>query len=76
MTTDNYIQENKTTTFKKGDKVEMFNCYEATLEKNKNKIWICQTDSFLDKGKQDVVFIEGFSGYFFAEYLRNVKNKY
>ena len=35
MTTDTYINENKTATFKKGDKVEMFNCYEATFEKKK-----------------------------------------
>ena len=75
MTTDNYIQENKTATFKKGDKVEMFNCYEATFEKNKDKVWTCQTDSYLDRGKQEVVFLEGFSGCFSTEYLRSVGEK-
>ncbi|GEM58411.1 hypothetical protein B0A78_03415 [Flavobacterium columnare NBRC 100251 = ATCC 23463] len=72
MVTDTYINENKTATFKKGDKVEMFNCYESTFEKNKGKIWTCQTDSFLDIGKQEVVFLEEFSGCFSAKYLKKV----
>lgn len=70
MTTDNYIQENKTETFKKGDKVVMHTCGEASFYKG--KIWICQTDSFLDRGKQEVVFLEDFSGYFSAQYLTKV----
>lgn len=72
MTTDNYINENKTETFNKGDKVVMHTCYEASFEKYKDKVWICQTDSFLDRGKEDVVFLEGFSGYFAAQYLKKV----
>lgn len=75
MTTDTYIKENRTATFKKGDKVEMFNCYEATFEKNKGKVWTCKTDSYLDRGKEEVVFLEGFSGCFSAEYLRSVGEK-
>lgn len=71
MTTDNYINQNKTATLKKGDKVEMFNCHEATFEENK-KIWTCQTDSFLSTAKEEVVFLEGYSGYFAAEYLKRV----
>lgn len=71
MTTDTYIQENKTETFKKGDKVVMHTCHEATFYKD--KIWTCQTDSFLDRGKQEVVFIEDFSGYFSAQYLKKIK---
>lgn len=70
MTTDNYIQENKTETFKKGDKVVMHTCGEALFYKG--KIWICQTDSFLDRGKQEVVFLKDFSGYFSAQYLTKV----
>ena len=70
MTTDNYIQENKTETFKKGDKLVMHTCGEASFYKG--KIWICQTDSFLDRGKQEVVFLEDFSGYFSAQYLTKV----
>ena len=72
MTTDTYINENKTLTFRKGDKVEMVNCYEATLEKYKGKDWICLTDSYLDKAKQEVVFLEGFSGCFCAKSLKNI----
>ena len=70
MTTDTYINENKTETFKKGDKVVMHTCGEASFYKG--KIWICQTDSFLDRGKQEVVFLENFSGYFSAKYLQPV----
>lgn len=70
MTNDNYINENRTETFKKGDKVVMHNCYEASLPKYNGKIWTCQTDSFLDRGKEEVVFLEGFSGYFSAEFLK------
>lgn len=69
MTTDNYISENKTETFKKGDKVVMHTCYESKFEANKDKVWICQTDSFLARCKTEVVFLEGFSGYFLVEFL-------
>lgn len=72
MTTDKYITENITETFKKGDKVLMHTCYEATLEIYKDRIWTCQTDSFLSRGKQDCVFLEGFSGCFSAEFLKNI----
>ncbi|WP_158728625.1 hypothetical protein [Flavobacterium sp. I-STPA6A] len=70
MTTDKYINENKTKTFKKGDKVIMHSCHESTFEKYINKVWICQTDSFLDRAKQEVVFLEDFSGYFSAQFLK------
>lgn len=71
MTTDKYISENKTETFKKGDKVIMVDCYEASFPENK-KTWICQTDSFNDKSKQEVVFLEGFSGYFLTRFLHKI----
>jgi hypothetical protein len=70
MTTDKYINENKTETFKKGDAVIMHTCYESTFENYKDKVWTCQTDSFLDRGKQEVVFLEDFSGYFSAQFLK------
>lgn len=70
MVTDNYINENKTETFKKGDKVIMHSCHESTLQEYKDKIWICLTSTFLDKTKQEVVFLEDFSGYFIAKYLK------
>lgn len=70
MTTDAYIQENKTETFKKGDKVVMHTCLEAGFDVYKDKIWTCLTDSFLDRGKEEVVFLTGFSGYFSAKFLK------
>lgn len=63
-------------TFKKGEKVIMEGCYEATFPENKNKIWTCQTDSYIDKGGQDVVFLEGFSGCFACKYLKLAKGFY
>lgn len=68
MASDKYISENKTETFKKGDNVIMVDCYEASFPENKKK-FTCQTDSFLDKAKQDVVFLEDYSGYFLTKYL-------
>lgn len=47
----------------------MNGCYEASLPEYKDKVWTCKTDSFLDKAKQEVVFLEDFSGYFSAQYL-------
>ncbi len=70
MTTNEYISENKTDTLKKGDKVEMLDCYEANWPENKDKTWICLTDSFLSLSKTDVVYLEGFSGYFYTKYLK------
>lgn len=64
MTTDEYIANNQTKTFAKGDSVMMVNCLEASCHK-----WTCQTDSFIDRADQDVVFLEGFSGYFMCKYL-------
>lgn len=74
MTTDSYINENKTAAFKKGDTVVMHSCGEANFPKYKGKIWTCQTDSYLDRGKQDVVFLEGFSGCFSTKYLQSVQS--
>ena len=70
MTTDKFIEENKTATLKKGDQVKMHSCHEATI--HHSRIWTCITDSFLDKAKQEVVFLECFSGYFMVEYLKKI----
>lgn len=72
MTTDTFIQENQTQLFKKGDKVVMHTCHESTFNKYKDKIWTCLTDSFLAKDKSEVVFLEGFSGYFLAKFLKKI----
>lgn len=74
MTGNDYITQNRTETFKKGEKVVMHSCMEAKLPKYNGKIWTLQTDSFLDRGGQEVVFLEGFSGYFSAEYLQRVQS--
>lgn len=70
MTSDTFIQANKTSTFKKGDKVEMHSCAESNFPKYKDKIWTCLTDSFMDRAGQEVVFLMGFSGYFMVKYLK------
>jgi hypothetical protein len=72
MTTDNYINEHRTETFKKGDKVVMHTCMESKLVRYKDKEWVCLTDSYLDRGNQDVVFLEGFSGCFASKYLKKI----
>ena len=72
MITNKYIIENKTATLKKGDKVVMHSCYEANLPEYKGKVWTCQTDSYLDKSNEELIFLEGFSGCFFVKYLQQV----
>lgn len=52
--------------FKKGDHVVMHSCHEANLDEYRGKIWECITDSYLDKGKNEIVFLKGFSGAFFV----------
>jgi len=74
MTGDYYISKNRTDTFKRGDKVVMHTCMEAIMPKYKGKIWTCQTDSFRDKGGEEVVFLDGFSGYFSTEFLKLTDN--
>ena len=68
MTNQKYINENKTETLKKGDKVVMFNCGEA--DHYSNKVWECMTDSFNQSGS-DLVFLNGFSGSFSTKYLKH-----
>lgn len=74
MPTDSYINENKTATFKKGDKVVMHSCGEDNFSKYKGKILTCQTDSYVDRVKQEVVFLKGFSGCFSTKYLQSVQS--
>lgn len=59
--------------FKEGDKVVMHTCHESTLPEYKGKVWTVQSDSFISKSKDEVVFLEGFSGYFIASFLELVK---
>ena len=71
MTKDSYINENKTATFNKGEKVVMHTCGEAGVYKG--KVWECQTDSYKDRGGSDVVFLKGFSGCFSSKFLQKVQ---
>ena len=65
--------------FKKGDKVVMFDCMEATLKKNYGRIWECAEDSFQHAftgttiEQPELVFLKGFSGTFWCKYLQVVK---
>ncbi|MED5050604.1 hypothetical protein P9850_01805 [Anoxybacillus rupiensis] len=54
---------------KKGDKVVMHTCIEA--ERHNGRIWTCKTDEF-ERNGQRLVFLEGFTGCFSAEYLQRV----
>ena len=53
----------------KGDKVVMHTCYEAELEKYKNKVWTVTSNPW-DLCGSEVVNLEGFSGGFATEYLK------
>jgi hypothetical protein len=55
---------------KMGDRVVMHTSGEA--DHNKGKIWTCRGDEFTSSAKEQVVFLEGFSGYFLVEYLQIV----
>lgn len=57
----------------KGDKVVMHTCGEA--KEYDGRIWTCTCDEFVrGKGmyKQNLIFLEGFSGSFLTEYLQKV----
>ncbi len=70
MTTPEYIENNLSGTFKKGDVVIMVNCVEAEFYKATQ--FTCRTDSFRAKDGDDVVFLESFMGYFLTEYLKKI----
>ena len=57
---------------KKGDKVVMHTCLESK-GKNLGKVWTCHTDSFKCEAGIEVVFLEGFSGFFCTKFLQPVK---
>lgn len=57
---------------KKGDKVVMHTCLESK-GKNFGKVWTCHTNSFKCEAGIEVVFLEGFSGFFFTKFLQPVK---
>ena len=58
--------------FKEGDKVLMHSCHEVSFPEYNGKIWTCITDSKIDKGGQEIVWLDGFSGAFICKYLQIV----
>jgi ssDNA-binding Zn-finger/Zn-ribbon topoisomerase 1 len=56
---------------KPGDKVVMYGCAEAELEKYKGKIWTVTSEPWNLCGSQ-VVMLEGFRGGFATEFLKKV----
>lgn len=71
MTTDKYIQDNKTEKLKKGDKVVMHSCGEA--KHYDGKIWECETDSYISYSGSEVIFLRNFSGSFAVKYLQRLE---
>ncbi|TDQ22766.1 hypothetical protein [Tenacibaculum caenipelagi] len=58
---------------KKGNKVVMHSCIEAKNPKYKGKLIECRTDSYLSKDGEEVVFLDGVSGYFSTRFLEKVE---
>ncbi len=58
----------------KGDKVVMHTCYEASMEKNKDKVWTVESEPW-DLCGSEVVLLEGKSGGFATEFLRKVNGE-
>ncbi|MCD8435858.1 hypothetical protein LNJ03_11195 [Tenacibaculum dicentrarchi] len=66
-------QAKRKLTFKKGDKVMMFNCMEAMGYDNSGKIWECESDSSKkNKNSDELVFLKGYSGSFCCRFLVEV----
>ncbi|MGG0754040.1 hypothetical protein [Brevibacillus laterosporus] len=58
---------------KKGDQVACTHAQKLRFSNNYGKIWSCQTDDgFTAKSGTQVVFLEGFSGYFSTVILQKV----
>lgn len=53
---------------KAGDKVKMVNCLEA--EKYQDQVWECRSDTFQTASNDYAVFLNGFSGYFYQDFLQ------
>lgn len=56
---------------KPGDKVIMHTCYEASMEKYKDKVWTVDSEPW-DLCGSEVVMLGGYRGGFATEYLRKV----
>lgn len=61
---------------KQGDIVRIHTCDEA-IHYN-GMLWVCRTDEFtrgIGVYKENLVFLEGFSGSFMTKYLQNVEKE-
>ncbi|MDQ4679348.1 hypothetical protein [Stenotrophomonas maltophilia group sp. RNC7] len=56
---------------KVGDKVVMHSCLES--KRYQGKVWTCKTEQFKAESGSNVVFLEGYSGYFLVKYLQRVR---
>jgi len=65
-------KKSKSSGFKTGDRVMIINCYEASMEENKNKIWLVTTEPW-DVCGSEVVKLEGKRGGFATKCLRKVE---
>lgn len=70
MTTQDYIDNNRTETLKNGDLVVMVNCGEAEFYKGTQ--WVCRTESYIAQSGCELVFLEKFSGAFLVKYLNKI----
>lgn len=55
---------------KAGDKVVMHTCLES--KRYDGKVWTCRTDQFKAESGTQVVFLEGFRGYFAVKFLQRI----
>lgn len=56
---------------KPGDQVVMHSCYEARKEKNKDRVWIVNSEPWELYGSE-VVLLDGYNGGFATKFLRVV----
>ncbi len=61
--------------FKVGDKVKMVGSAEAEFPEYQNKVWTCESSSYLAHSGEEVVFLEGYSGYYMCAYLEEVEQE-
>ncbi|MED1406869.1 hypothetical protein P4U07_29740 [Bacillus mycoides] len=56
---------------KAGDKVVMHTCLES--KRYDGKVWACRTNQFKAESGIQVVFLEGFRGYFAVKFLQRIR---
>ena len=56
----------------KGDYVVMHTCGEASVARNYGKVWTCKSDQFTNYSGEEVVYLNGYTGYFSVKYLQKI----